>query len=79
MAKKESSQNLVFTFAPLQAVFRRPTRFCGTIEEHGHTVILGLRLKVENKKIGEMEVIAVCKTSGVFSEPQNLVDKPIFR
>jgi hypothetical protein len=52
--------------------------FFGTIEEHGHTVILGLRLKVENKKIGEMEVIGVRKTSGVFSEPQNLVDKPIF-
>jgi hypothetical protein len=53
--------------------------FFGTIEEHGHPVILGLRLKIENnKKIGEMEAIALRKTSGVFSEPQNLVDKPIF-
>jgi hypothetical protein len=28
--------------------------------------------------ISEMEAIALRKTSGVFSEPQNLVDKPIF-
>jgi hypothetical protein len=42
-------------------------------------VILGLRLKIEGgKKISEMEVLALRKTSGVFSEPQNLVDKPIF-
>lgn len=52
--------------------------FFGTIEENGHPVILGLRLKIENQKIREMEVIALRKTSGVFSEPQNLVDKPIF-
>lgn len=41
-------------------------------------MILGLRLKIENHKISEMEVIALRKTSSVFSEPQNLVDKPIF-
>jgi hypothetical protein len=52
--------------------------FFGTIEEHGHPVTLGLRLKIDDKKISEMEVIALRKTSGVFSEPQNLVDKPIF-
>jgi hypothetical protein len=52
--------------------------FFGTIEEHGHPVILGLRLKIDNRKISEMEVIALRKTAGVFSEPQNLVDKPIF-
>jgi hypothetical protein len=53
--------------------------FFGTIEEHGHPVILGLRLKVDsNKKISEMEVIALRKTTGVFSHPENLVDKPIF-
>jgi hypothetical protein len=53
--------------------------FFGTIEEHGHPVILGLRLRIDsNKKISEMEVIALRKTAGVFSEPQNLVDKPIF-
>ena len=54
--------------------------FFGTIEEHGHPAILGLRLKIDssNKKISEMEVIALRKTAGVFSEPQNLVSKPIF-
>ena len=42
--------------------------FFGTIEEHGHPVILGLRLKIDgsNKKISEMEVVALRKTSGVF-------------
>jgi hypothetical protein len=45
--------------------------FFGTIEEHCHPVILGLRLKIDtSKKIGEMEVLALRKTSGVFSEPQ---------
>jgi hypothetical protein len=52
--------------------------FFGTIEEHGHPVILGLRFKIDNRKISEMEVVALRKASGVFSEPQNLVDKPIF-
>jgi hypothetical protein len=52
--------------------------FFGTIAGHGHPVILGLRLKIENHKISEMEALALRKTSGVFSEPQNLVDKPIF-
>ena len=53
--------------------------FFGTIEEHGHPVILGLRLKIDgNKKISEIEGIALRKTAGVFSEPQNLVHKPIF-
>ena len=41
-------------------------------------MILGLGLKIDDRKISEMEVIALRKTSGVFSEPQNLVDKPIF-
>jgi hypothetical protein len=52
--------------------------FFGTIAEHGHPVILGLRLKIEKNQIGEMEVLALHKTSGVFCEPQNLADKPIF-
>jgi hypothetical protein len=52
--------------------------FFGTIEEHGHPVILGLRLKIDNRKISEMEVIALRKTSGVFSHPEALVNKPIF-
>ncbi len=52
--------------------------YLGTIEENGHPVILGLRLKIDRQKISEMEVLALRKTSGLFSEPQNLVDKPIF-
>lgn len=52
--------------------------YFGTIEENGHPVILGLRLKIEHQTIGEMEVLALRKTSGVFSEPQNLADKAIF-
>jgi hypothetical protein len=52
--------------------------FFGTIAEHGHPVILGLRLKIDNRKISEMEAIALRKTSGVFSHPEDLVDKPIF-
>jgi len=51
--------------------------FFGTIEENGHPVILGLGLKVEDRKISEMEVLGLRKTTGVFSEPQNLVDKPV--
>jgi hypothetical protein len=52
--------------------------FFGTIEEHAHPVILALRLKIDSRKISEMEALVVRKTAGVFSEPQNLVDKPIF-
>lgn len=52
--------------------------YFGTIQENGHPVILGLRLKIECPKISEMEVLALRKTTGVFSEPQNLSDKPIF-
>jgi hypothetical protein len=52
--------------------------FFGTIAEHGHPIILGLRLKIEKNQISEMKALALRKTSGVFSEPQNLADKPIF-
>jgi hypothetical protein len=58
--------------------------FFGTIEEHGHPVILGLRLKIDNNPklhinvISEMEVVALRNTSGVFSHPEDLVDSPIF-
>lgn len=52
--------------------------YFATIQENGHPVILGLRLKIERQKISEIEALALRKTSGVFSEPQNLVDKPVF-
>ncbi len=32
--------------------------FFGTLEEHGHPAILGLRLKVDNRRIGEMKAVA---------------------
>ena len=52
--------------------------FYGTLEEHGHPAILGLRLKVENRKISEMETILIRSTSrGSFSSPQDLKDQPV--
>jgi hypothetical protein len=44
----------------------------------GHPAILGLRLKIENRKIGEMETIIIRSTSrGSFSSPQDLRDQPL--
>jgi hypothetical protein len=37
--------------------------FFGTLEEHGHAAILGLRLKFENRKIAEMEKIIIRSTA----------------
>jgi len=52
--------------------------FFGNLEEHGHPAILGLRLKVENHKISEMETILIRSTSrGSFSSPQNLKAQPL--
>lgn len=52
--------------------------FYGTLEEHGHPAILGLRLKIENRRIGEMEAIVIRSTArGSFSAVQDLKDKPI--
>ena len=50
-----------------------------TLEEHGHPAILGIRLKVENRRISEMEAVIIRSTArGGFAAPQDLVDKPIF-
>jgi hypothetical protein len=52
--------------------------FYGTLEEHGHPAILGPRLKIENRKISEMETIIIRSTSrGSFSSPQELKDQPL--
>jgi hypothetical protein len=52
--------------------------FFGTLEEHGHPAILGLRLKVENRRISEMEAIVIRSTArGSFSSPQDLKDQPL--
>jgi hypothetical protein len=53
--------------------------FMGVVIEHGHPQILALRLKVENKKISEIEAIVARSAGGPTSKPpEALVDKPIF-
>jgi len=42
------------------------------VEENGKPVILGLRLKVENSKITEMETIVIRQEPGGFGKPENL-------
>jgi hypothetical protein len=52
--------------------------FYGSIEEHGHPAILGLRLKIEDRKISEMEAIALRSTArGTFSAVGDLNLAPI--
>jgi hypothetical protein len=52
--------------------------FMGVVEENGHPQILALRLKIENRKIGEMEAIVARSGGGGFARPQDLKDQPIF-
>jgi hypothetical protein len=52
--------------------------FMGVVNENGHPQILALRLKIENRKIAEMEAIVARSGGGGFARPQDLVDKPIF-
>lgn len=52
--------------------------FMGVVNENGHPQILALRLKIENRKISEMEAIVARSGPGGFARPQDLVDKPIF-
>ncbi len=50
----------------------------GTLDENGHPAILGLRLKIENRKIAEMESIIIRSTArGGFASPQDLKDQPL--
>jgi hypothetical protein len=52
--------------------------FYGSLEEHGHPAILGLRLKVEDRKISEMEAIVLRSTArGTFSDVKALKVDPI--
>jgi hypothetical protein len=51
--------------------------FRGIVEENGHKQILMLRLKTENRMISEMEAI-ICRTGGALSNPDGLIDHPIF-
>ena len=52
--------------------------FFGVVEENGHPQILALRLKVEDRRISEIETIVARKQHGVMAEPEALVDQPIF-
>jgi hypothetical protein len=52
--------------------------FYGSLEEHGHPAILDLRLKIEDRKISEMEAIVLRSTArGTFSDVQALKVDPI--
>ncbi len=52
--------------------------FYGSLEEHGHPAILGLRLKIEDRKISEIEAIVLRSTGrGVFSDVKALKVDPI--
>lgn len=52
--------------------------FYGTLEEHGHPAILGLRLKVERRRISEMEAFVIRSTArGTFSDVDNMHDIPL--
>jgi len=49
-----------------------------TIEGHGHPSILGIRLKIDNRRISEMEAIVIRSTArGSFSDVAGMKDRPI--
>ena len=53
--------------------------FMGTVQENGAPVILNLRLKVEIKRITEIEAIIARKEAGSLARPENLVTpNPLF-
>jgi hypothetical protein len=49
----------------------------GIIEENGHKQIVMLRLKIENRKISEMEAI-ICREGGALHNAKGLVDHTLF-
>jgi hypothetical protein len=49
----------------------------GIIEENGHKQIVMLRLKIENRKISEMEAI-ICREGGALQNAKGLVDHTLF-
>jgi hypothetical protein len=51
--------------------------FRGVVEENGHKQILALRMKIENRKISEMEAI-ICRSGAAMHNPEGLIDHPIF-
>jgi hypothetical protein len=51
--------------------------FRGVVEENGHKQILALRLKIENRKIRELEAI-VSRSGDALNHPDGLLDHPLF-
>jgi hypothetical protein len=51
--------------------------FRGIVEENGHKQIVMTRIKVENRKISEIEAI-VCRTGAALHNPDGLIDHPLY-
>lgn len=49
------------------------------VEENGHPAVVGLRLKVENQRISEIEAIVARKAHDAWVKPEGLIDHPILR
>jgi hypothetical protein len=52
--------------------------FFGVVEENGHPQILALRLRIEERRISEMEAIIARTTPEGWAKPEALTDKPVF-
>jgi hypothetical protein len=52
--------------------------FLGGLQENGAPVILALRLKVEIRRITEIETVVTREEAGSFARPEAFVEKPIF-
>ena len=52
--------------------------FRGIVEENGHKQILALRLRIDDRKITEIEAI-VCRSGAALHNPAGLIDHPIFK
>jgi hypothetical protein len=53
--------------------------FMGTLQENGAPIILNLRLKIELRRITEIETVISRKEAGSFARPENLVQpNPLF-
>ena len=51
--------------------------FRGIVEENGHKQIVMTRIKVENRKISEIEAI-ICRTGAALHNPDGLIDHPLY-
>jgi len=51
--------------------------FRGIVEENGHKQVVMTRIKVENRKISEIEAI-VCRTGAALHNPDGLIDHPLY-